>query len=136
MDSLGLLKNSLLDLINQDPNWLTLFQHHGWNTSVADLKSYNLEQFENQLLNVRLSIDRTDKAFEEFNFTSERLISPGKPGASFLYHAFASPCVVSVAGGDELIAYPTWAQIDILENAIYALKKADLQSIVDETQNM
>lgn len=132
MQSLERLKRVLLELIQEDANWLNLFQYHGWDIEYASLADFTVTEFEAQLLETELSIDRTTQGFKEFNPGSDKLIDPGNPASSFLYHAFSSPSVTTIFEGAELRIYPSWADIEVLENCIYALKKASLESLVGE----
>lgn len=57
------------------------------------------------------------------DFGGVRAIQPGDPAMSLLYHALASPDVTPVTAGGEPFAasaYPSLAQIDALENYVYA----------------
>ena len=64
-----------------------------------------------------------------------RAIQPGDPAMSLLYHALASACVRPLDSQGSLLpatAFPTLAQIDLLENYIHARARApgDLSALV------
>lgn len=61
----------------------------------------------------------TTKGFDDF--AGKRFIEPGYPAMSLLYHALASPRVEPEGFAED--KYPSLAQLDILEDYIYALKK-------------
>ena len=67
-----------------------------------------------------LTINREVPGFEDFFPEGDRGAAPGDPAASLLYHAFASPNVRP--DGASSADYPTWADLDVLENYIYSLK--------------
>jgi len=56
------------------------------------------------------------------DFSGERLVQPGFPAYSLLFHSLASPRVRPKG----IKEYPTLSQIDVLENYIYALSDLDL----------
>lgn len=64
----------------------------------------------------------TLSGFEDF--AGIRLIEPGRPAMSLLYHALASPRVRPILNGARFSAaqYPSLQQIDVLEDYIYSLK--------------
>ncbi len=64
------------------------------------------------------SIVRTrENGFDDFG--GKKLIEPGNPSLSLLYHALASPRVKNSI----ISAYPSIEQLDVAENFIYGLKK-------------
>lgn len=63
-------------------------------------------------------IDNIKKVNGFDDFKGKRLIEPGDPAGSLLYHALASPRVKDAA----IAAYPDIEQLDFLENYIYAIK--------------
>ncbi len=83
-----------------------------------------------------LNIDAADKDIDHYtqkqrfakaagfdDFAGHRLIEPGYPAGSLLYHALASPRVKPAGFGPQ--QYPGIAQLDVLENIIYGLKAMD-----------
>ena len=76
------------------------------------------------LLADRPGIDRTRLGFEDFAEQGRRLLEPGDPALSLLHHALAHPGVHPSADGKGIAsetAYPTLAELDLVENAVYAL---------------
>ncbi len=74
--------------------------------------------------------DNPDYGFDDF--VGMNLIKPGFPAFSLLYHALASPRVRS----STILAYPDLAQLDMLENYIYALADWEhLKSIYEVKSN-
>src|SRR5918998_91552 len=73
--------------------WGELLAQHGLDIKAADLAAE---------LGKRLTkIARGAKGFEDFAHEGERGIEPGHPARSLLYHALASPNVLTQVGGDE-----------------------------------
>ena len=75
-----------------------------------------------------VSIDRSVQGLQDFAASGVRGIEPGKPAASLLYHLLASPNVQDPS----LTAWPTLADIEAVEDAVYAAKGASLSQIVAE----
>lgn len=132
MQVIQVLRDVLLSLIGQDENWLRLFKHHGWHIESQRLSTISADDLTLELVNTRLNIDRSSNPFKDFHLNSEALILPGQPNASFLYHALASPSVTVAPDGTELTAFPSASDIEAVENAIYALKQATLESLAAE----
>ncbi|MEI8381510.1 MAG: hypothetical protein WCJ09_15385 [Planctomycetota bacterium] len=74
-------------------------------------------------------IDRTCRGFGDFARHGDRVISPGEPDRSLLYHALAAPSVVASSDGQKLRGFPTLAEIETVENYIYAARKATLDEL-------
>jgi len=121
MSLLEQLKNEVLDVL-APRGWGELFKKHGLNISVP------LEMLETELIKPLL-INRTILGFEEFAFEGYRAIEPGRPGYSFLYHALASANVRPVDGGID--CYPSFLQLDIVENFIYSRSQRTIDSVRD-----
>jgi hypothetical protein len=83
-----------------------------------------------------LSIDRSYPGFGDFALAGERGIEPGRPDESLLYHAFAAPTVVSDPAGRMLGDFPTVAELDIIENYIYAARAATLDTLHAATNGL
>ena len=73
-------------------------------------------------------IDRALPGFEDFAWEGERGIEPGSPARSLLYHAFASPQVVSGAGG-ELSDFPTAAEIEAVESYVHGAAPPSVEEL-------
>ena len=78
-----------------------------------------------------MAIDRTVPGFEDFSLEGTRAIEPGNPGRSLLYHALASPNVFEDGNGTVLAAFPTPAEIEIVENYVYGAVPPTLDAIRD-----
>ncbi|MFM0247257.1 hypothetical protein [Paraburkholderia sediminicola] len=74
-------------------------------------------------------IDRRFAGFGDFAVAGRAAIQPGQPDFSLLYHALAAPSVVTGRGGESLGAYPTLAEIDTLENYIFAVRRVSLNAL-------
>src|SRR5262245_50809109 len=99
--------------------WQALLKQHGLDIAASDLAAE---------LSRDLAIDLGISGFEDFTLAGKHGIEPGRPAASLLYHAFASPNVHPTASGDPATsaeAYPTLAELDAIENYIYGLSPFD-----------
>ncbi|MGG1152274.1 hypothetical protein [Bacillus wiedmannii] len=97
-----------------------LYNKHRLNISAPDLEVELLKE---------LNIDRTVKGLEDFALEGTRGIEPGHPARSLLYHAFASPNVNIGINGSPLTAFPTLAEIEIVENYVYGIIPTNLSEI-------
>jgi len=97
--------------------WRDLLLQHG-----LDITATNLKQ---ELTKELAAIKRQIKGFEDFAFEGKRGIEAGNPARSLLFHAFASPNVVSA----NLSAYPTLAELEIIENYVYGVQPPSLQDL-------
>lgn len=93
----------------------------GLDIGAADLRA--------QLLRPLPRIRRDHPGFGDFDVAGTRGVEPGQPDRSLLYHAFASPTVVSSRGGAALRDFPTLAEIDALENYVYGVQPPTLDSL-------
>ena len=92
--------------------WAGLLAAHGLDIEAADLAGQ---------LSKSLKIDhRRFSGFEDFAPTGKRGIEPGRPSHSLLYHALASPRVLTGTNGQMLTQFPSLRDIDIIENYVYA----------------
>ncbi|MDE0114808.1 MAG: hypothetical protein OXN84_21315 [Albidovulum sp.] len=109
----------------------------GWNEGLRkhglDLKaalSHDDEGFA-EALAATLAVDRNVPGFDDFTTAGNRAIEPGKPAASLLYHAMASPFVhpdgTAIPG--KASHYPTLAELDAVENYIFGLHQIDLSQL-------
>src|SRR5262245_42231361 len=115
-----------------DSDWQAVFRQHGWDVTSEQLGSMRHTSLHDALVNTPLEVNRLMPGFEDFAPQGNRLISPGKPGKSLLYHALASPAVHPTSTGRPAAnprAYPSLADLDVLENFIYSLvaDRTDLQ---------
>ncbi|MBW4593323.1 MAG: hypothetical protein KME46_10470 [Brasilonema angustatum HA4187-MV1] len=97
--------------------WRDLLLAHG-----LDITAANLQQ---ELAKELPNINRTIKGFEDFAFEGKRAIESGNPARSLLFHAFASPNVVS----ENLKEYPTLAEIEVIENYVYGVQPPSLEDL-------
>jgi hypothetical protein len=98
-----------------DKGWAALLARHGLDIGKTDLAKELVRP---------LAIDRGVPGFGDFCTAGKRGIEPRRPAASLLYHAFASPDVHPTLSGqlaDANDAYPTLAELDAVENYIFAL---------------
>jgi len=98
--------------------WRDLLLQHGLDITASDLKT--------ELTKVLPHIKREIKGFEDFALEGKRAIEPRNPARSLLFHALASPNVVSGVDGQELRAFPTLAEIDTVENYVYGIQPPSL----------
>lgn len=71
-------------------------------------------------------LNRECPGFGDFAASGNRAIEPGQPDYSLLYHALAAPSVIYRRNGQVLGAFPTLAEIETVENYIYASRKQSL----------
>jgi hypothetical protein len=104
--------------------WAQLFKQHG-----LDILSNDLEK---DLLK-SIKVDRTQPGFEDFALLGKQAIEPYKPAESLLFHALASPQVVSWRDEKgieyELTDFATLEEICIVEDYVYAVKPPSLQEL-------
>jgi hypothetical protein len=100
--------------------WAAVFSRHGLDITVP-VSALAAE------LAKPLTIDTTAPGFEEMALDTVRAIEPGIPARSLLYHALAS---VDVSPGVAATAddFPTLAEIDTVENYVYATARRKLSS--------
>lgn len=121
------LKNEVLGIL-QD------LSDEGWRDMILDVTSQQLdlgqltlENMEDELTK-RLDINRTNSGFEDFYNDAEQAITPGFPAKSLLFHALASPAVVS----DSISTYPSANDLEVIENYIYSTANVSLQQLLNE----
>jgi hypothetical protein len=81
-------------------------------------------------------VDRAYPGFGDFALSGNKAIEPGQPDYSLLYHALAAPTVVADRRGAALRGFPTLAEIDTLENYIYAARGFSLKALRDSYGSM
>lgn len=105
----------------------------GWRDLLLEVTGGQLDllaaDLEHELLKPLVKIDRTCSGFGDFAMHGSRAIEPGQPDQSLLYHALAAPTVVATRDGAELRGFPTLAEIETIENFVYASRKATLADI-------
>jgi hypothetical protein len=111
---------------------------HGWNDLLSkhglDITADNLEE---ELLRDLPSIKRNIDGFTDFAAEGKRGIEPGNPAQSLLFHAFASPNVISGANGqEELGAFPTLAEIEVIENYVYGIRPPSIEELKNRSKEV
>jgi hypothetical protein len=101
--------------------WAELFSLHGLDITADDL--------ETELGRPLSGIRRDVQGFEDFAAEGSRGIEPGQPARSLLYHALASPGVVEGPGIPRLEKFPTLAELDVVENYVFAARRVSLQEL-------
>jgi hypothetical protein len=130
------VKKTLIRLWGGDTYWEVIFKKHGWNHSLTELKKINTEVLVSFLLNENLHIDRSIRGFEDFSLAGKRMIEPGQPSMSLLYHALASPNVYYKENTSEFLQiFPSLFELDALENFIYALTPLDINQLIKKEGN-
>lgn len=92
---------------------------HGWADLLAqhglDITAPNLAE---ELPDIR----RDSPGFEDFAMEGKRGVEPGRPARSLLFHALASPNVVTGVEAAPLGAFPTLAEIEAVENYVFGVE--------------
>jgi hypothetical protein len=81
-----------------------------------------------------LKIDRSIPGFTDFATTGSRAIEAGAPAHSLLYHALASPNVLSDENGQTLQLFPTAAEIETVLDYVYSVSPPTLDSLRDKAR--
>ena len=101
--------------------WVDLLAEHGLDITAPDLA----EELARELPDIRRDLP----GFEDFAMEGRRGIEPGFPARSLLYHALASPNVLRDAAKESVGAFPTLAEIDVVENYVFGAKPPTLQEM-------
>ncbi|MEQ1808664.1 MAG: hypothetical protein ABL889_01970 [Terricaulis sp.] len=104
--------------------WTELFGQHGLDITCADLGSELARRLD--------AIDRSAPGFEDFSAEGERGVEPGRPAHSLLYHALASPQVISfLRAGREtpLTTFPTLSELEAVENYVYGCQPPSIEDL-------
>ncbi len=101
--------------------WSELLARHGLDLDAPDLRA--------ELLRELPTIDRELPGFEDFAAEGKRGIEPGRPARSLLYHALASPGVVSRADGRSLGGFPTAAELCLVEDLVFGIAPPSLEQL-------
>jgi hypothetical protein len=121
------LINDLKDICQRlaGMGWQDLLRRHGLDLGAADLAA--------ELARPLVGINRNLPGFGDFTTAGMRGIEPGRPAASLLYHALASPNVHPTPDGDPASAdaYPLLSDLDTIENYIYSLAQFDLAALTN-----
>ncbi|NSX07144.1 hypothetical protein HTX81_00955 [Pseudomonas lini] len=103
-----------------DEGWHALLLRHE-----LDIKARPLEAE----LKRTLTVDRTAKGFEDFSLSGQRGIEARNPSRSLLFHALASPNVITDPNGKALELYPTAAEIETVLNYVYGVEPPSLTGL-------
>jgi hypothetical protein len=101
--------------------WADLLGQHGLDITASNLA----EELARELPGIRRDLP----GFEDFAMEGERGIEPGRPARSLLFHALASPNVLRGVANEPLGAFPTLAEIDVVENYVFGAKPPTLQEL-------
>ena len=105
----------------------------GWRQLLLDVTGGELDigaaDLRQQLSKKLQRIDRTVAGFGDFANAGTRAIEPGRPDYSLLYHALASPAVVTDSAGAALRSFPTLAEIEAVENYVYGVEPPTLDNL-------
>lgn len=107
-----------------EARWPQLFAAHGFSRSAEQLASISAARLRDELTTPTLAVDRSLRGFADFAPRANRLVAPGRPGKSLLYHVLASPDVHPTLDGAPTAnptAYATLEEIDTVENFVYSL---------------
>lgn len=123
---------SLIDQVKQicdrlaPSGWRNLLLQHGLDITARDLKA--------ELSKELSGINRALEGFEDFAFEGKRGIEPGNPARSLLYHAMASTNVLKGVDGRELAAFPTLAEIELIENYVFGAETPSLSDLINRAR--
>ncbi|MES2766839.1 MAG: hypothetical protein V4642_13275 [Bacteroidota bacterium] len=127
-------KDSLINKVQSicerlyDNGWGELFSHHGLNIRADNLSKELTRDLGN-------SIDRRIIGFEDFSLKGIRGIEPYRPAESLLYHAFSSPRVTTLPNGSRLSNYPTFSELNIIENYVFGCRPPSLSQLKKQFPN-
>jgi len=103
--------------------WQPLFEALGLDPGSDTLEADLLRQMDGGSDLRRLS------GFEELDARATRLIEPGRPAGSVLFHAIASPAVRTAPDGTLFTDFPTAADLELAENVVFGLVPPSLNDI-------
>jgi hypothetical protein len=101
--------------------WAELLKEHGLDITAANLK----QELTKDLPHIKRSV----RGFEDFALEGRQGIEPGHPARSLLYHAFASPNVLTRINGSDITKFPTLAELDTIENYVFGIKPPSLDEL-------
>lgn len=81
-----------------------------------------------------LTIDRSLPGFADFAVAGDRAIEAGAPARSLLFHALASPQVISDATGQPLQLFPTPAEIETVLDYVFSINPPTLGSLREKAR--
>jgi hypothetical protein len=104
----------------------------GWRDMLLDVTGGQFDMLAADLqaeLAKRIAINRRYPGFGDFGLAGSKAIEPGQPDYSLLYHALAAPSVLTGRNNAPLTAFPTLAELETVENYIYASRQISLAAI-------
>jgi hypothetical protein len=105
----------------------------GWDELLSDSYGLNIDQPDKSSLKRELSRPLRRKkqvpGFEDFVETGIAGLVAGSPAHSLLYHALASPNVLTKTDGSRLEGFPTLAEIEAVENYVFGLQPPSLEEL-------
>jgi hypothetical protein len=110
--------------------WTEMLKVHGLN-----IQQPSAQALANELLNQNLNIDRTMPGFQDFADDQARGIVPGRPAHSLLYHALASPNVLSGKDGKALQKFPKLKEIEAVENYVFGVHPPTVDELLARSQS-
>ena len=110
--------------------WADMLKIHGVN-----IQQSSPGALANELLNQNLNIDRTMPGFQDFADDQARGIVAGRPAHSLLYHALASPNVLSGKDGKPLQKFPKLNEIETVENYIFGVRPPTVDELLARTRS-
>lgn len=124
---------STMSLIDQVFTICNRLAPGGWGgvfSSVAglDINQSSASALETELARKLDAVDRAQPGFEDFHTGGVRGIEPASPAMSLLYHGLASPGVRATATRT-ITTWPTLADLDVIENYIFAAAKRSVDDI-------
>ena len=124
---------SRVALVDQVDKYIADLAKHGWREVFAqhglDIKAASLRE---ELLRPLEGVNRECPGFEDFSSRGNRGIEPGRPAESLLFHAFASPHVLTyrIKGKDHQITkFPTPACLEAIENLVYGIQPPTIDEL-------
>ena len=122
-----------LSLIKEVEGVCRRLARHGWRDLLLsvtggqlDLTAANLSR---ELTKNLTSINRLTPGFEDFAAEGHQGITAGNPAHSLLFHALASPGVLSGAAGKPLTDFPTLAELGAVENYVYGVEPPTMANL-------
>lgn len=121
------LKDTVLGILQDlsDQGWRDLLLNVTQEQlDIGQLSSENIEAE----LTKALSIDREFPGFEDFSEDANQAVTPGSPAQSLLFHALASPAVIS----NTIAKYPSTNDLEVIENYVYSTAGVSLQDLIND----
>jgi hypothetical protein len=111
--------------------WRNLLLAHGLDIGVG-----GPDKLARELARDLPQVRRDLKGFEDFAREGRQGIQPGYPARSLLYHALASPNVLTGADGRRLGDFPTAAEIEVIEDYVFGAEAPAVQELLQRTREL